>query len=168
MALNKYISFFIKLSNKFIPEKDNMFTDDLFKYIPERLQASLFKLPEENFTMNTAATIKITSKDFKSHNFDYAILDKNVTLNSTLASLYDDIKLFVIKAIDTIYHYNLAMSVFELQFRKNGYSDPNLLGEETTLDKLYTFSSGGKKKHWVLLELCELCKMKRNKSLLIK
>ncbi|WP_348735782.1 hypothetical protein [Spiroplasma endosymbiont of Ammophila pubescens] len=151
MKLNKDISFFIKLSNKFISEKDNMLTinNDLFKYIPERLQASLFKLPGETFTMNTAATIKITSKDFKNYNFDYAILNKNVTLNNTLGSLYDDIKLFVIKAIDTIYHYNLAMCVFELQFRKNGYSDPNLLEKETTLDKLYIFSSGGKKKHWV-------------------
>lgn len=155
MTLNKDISFFIKLSNKFISEKDNMLTinNDLFKYIPERLQASLFKLPGETFTMNTAGTIKITSKDFKNHNFDYAILNKNVALNNTLGSLYDDIKLFVIKAIDTIYHYNLAMGVFELQFRKNGYSDPNLLEKETTLDKLYTFSSGGKKKHWVWLEL---------------
>ncbi|WP_425379964.1 hypothetical protein [Spiroplasma endosymbiont of Stenodema calcarata] len=156
MVLNQDVNFFMNLSDKFTPEQNDLLTINpaLFKYIPERLQTSFFKIPDQSFTMQTGPIIKVQSKDFKDYNFDYAILNQNVTLETTLDKLYFDMKLFIIDAIKKMYNYDLFATAFELQFRKNGYSDPALLGHETILNALYTFTDpDGVKRSWVWLEL---------------
>ncbi|WHQ37211.1 hypothetical protein [Spiroplasma sp. SV19] len=156
MVLNQDVSFFMNLSDAFAPEQNDLLTitPALFKYIPERLLTSLFKISNQPFTMQTAPVIKIKSKDFKDHNFDYAILNNDVTLEIKLNSLYVDMKQFVVNAMQDIYNYAFSIDAFELQFRKNGYSDPILLDGDTNLGDLYTFTTpDGGKKHWVWLEL---------------
>ncbi len=156
ITLNQDVGFFMNLSDAFVPEQNNSLTINptLFKYIPERLETSLFKISNQPLTMQTAPVIKIQSKDFKDHNFDYAILNQDVMLETKLNSLYSDMKQFVVNAVQGIYNYALSIDAFELQFRKNGYSDPNLLDEETILSDLYTFiTPNQEKRHWVWLEL---------------
>ncbi len=156
LTINQDISSFMNLSEAFVPEQNDFLTinPDLFKYVPERLQTSLFKISNQPFTLQTAPVIKIQSKDFKDHNFDYAILNQDVTLETKLNGIYLEMKQFIVNAVQDIYNSDLSIDAFELQFRKNGYSGPNLLDNETILSDLYTFTTpSGEKRHWVWLEL---------------
>ncbi|AGM26486.1 hypothetical protein SSYRP_v1c08970 [Spiroplasma syrphidicola EA-1] len=153
IKLNSNLEKYLEISDQFEPEKDNQIKVkwDMFEYVPEKLLASMWKFNQPEIMISTGATVEVKSSDFKK--YEYAQIPGNNTLETKLQDILPAIEIYANDILEKTYDRPVDRKTYQIRFRKNGYSDPNLLDLNTKIGSLYTYTNSNKEKyHWVWIE----------------